>query len=110
MRARGDAKRGTSTQRGYGARHENYFRAGVFQIWGTRCVAPLEGETVTGEPIKTICGRRAIHADHYPRSRRELEAAGLDPDDPQHGRPLCPHHHNKHTGQTQGRLAKGNPK
>lgn len=113
MRARGDAKRGTSTQRGYGARHESVFRAGVFEIWGTRCVAPVgdPGDSVLIEKRQPLlCNRRAIHADHYPRSRRELEAAGLDPDDPQHGRPLCPHHHNKHTGQTQGRLAKGNKK
>lgn len=31
----------------------------------------------------------ATRADHYPLGRQELEAAGLDPNDPKHGRGLC---------------------
>jgi 5-methylcytosine-specific restriction enzyme A len=106
MRARGDAKRGSSNDRGYGARHRYGFREGVFAMWGDRCVMPVE-VWLDGSKPPTLCGRRATHADHYPRDRRELVAAGLDADDPQYGRPLCEYHHNQHTGRTQGRLAKG---
>lgn len=105
MRANSDAKRGTSTERGYGARHEGKFRQGVFARYGTECVWAFDD---TDHP--PLCGRHATHADHYPIDRRTLVGMGHDPDDPQHGRPLCEYHHNKHTGQTQGRLAKGNPR
>jgi 5-methylcytosine-specific restriction protein A len=43
----------------------------------------------------------ATVADHHPRSRRELQAAGLDPDDPAYGRGLCELHHNRHTARAQ---------
>jgi 5-methylcytosine-specific restriction protein A len=98
-RARTDQKRGTAAQRGYNRQHDQVFRAGVFALYGDRCVMP--------SPFGYgHCARPATHADHYPKSRRELEAAGDDPNDPRHGRPLCEHHHNSHTGRTQGPLAK----
>ncbi|AHH98316.1 hypothetical protein KALB_4954 [Kutzneria albida DSM 43870] len=40
-------------------------------------------------------------ADHYPKSRRELVAAGADPNDPQHGRGLCVACHNAQTARLQ---------
>lgn len=80
-----DNRRGDATTRGYGAEHRDRFRKAV-----------LERDTWCK------CGKhRATVADHYPRSRRELEAAGLDPNDPQYGRGLCPSCHNKHTAQSQ---------
>lgn len=48
-----------------------------------------------------LCKRApSVHAEHWPLSRRELVAAGLDLDDPQHGR-LCGPCHSKHTASEQ---------
>lgn len=52
------------------------------------------------EPLCVLCGAPAAVADHYPRTRRELEAAGEDPNDPQFGRGLCKRCHDKHTAAT----------
>lgn len=46
------------------------------------------------------CTKRSTVADHHPRTRRELVALNLDPNDPQYGRGLCTHHHNTHTART----------
>lgn len=74
QRAEGDSRRGTARQRGYGREHETRFRA----------------EVLARDPICVLCGRRpATVADHYPASRRQLLARGLDPNDPQYGRGLC---------------------
>lgn len=74
--------RGSPTARGYGRRHRRTFREGV----------------LARDPICVLCHRRpATDADHYPRSRRELAAAGLDPNDPQYGRGLC---HPCHSSET----------
>jgi 5-methylcytosine-specific restriction protein A len=43
----------------------------------------------------------ATVADHYPLSRKELIDAGLDPNDPQHGRGLCKPCHDRETAQNQ---------
>jgi 5-methylcytosine-specific restriction protein A len=40
-------------------------------------------------------------ADHYPLSRRELVAQGLDADDSQYGRGLCHRHHSQETARLQ---------
>jgi 5-methylcytosine-specific restriction protein A len=40
-------------------------------------------------------------ADHYPRDKRELQALGLDDNDPRYGRGLCKTCHDKHTAQAQ---------
>ena len=105
QRARTDNRRGSASRRGYDHAHATEFRDGVFDLWGTQCVAPRYDELDAG-PVGEICGRTASHADHYPKSRRQLIAEGLDPNDPNNGRPLCEHHHNQHTGRTQGPLAK----
>ncbi|MFV2094839.1 hypothetical protein ACFHW1_05020 [Micromonospora sp. LOL_014] len=47
------------------------------------------------------CLRPSTVADHWPRDRRELVAAGLDADDPQYGRGLCARCHNQHTAVAQ---------
>lgn len=86
-----DDRRGSATARGYGAAHQKRFRPGVLERDGHTC---------------QVCGGHATVADHYPHSRRELVAMGLDPDDPQYGRALCTEHHNQHTGRTQGWMAK----
>lgn len=78
--------RGTARQRGYGTRHEQQFRAAV----------------LARDPVCVLCRTApARHADHHPRSRRDLAAAGLDPDDPQHGRGLCGPCHSRETAREQ---------
>lgn len=47
-------------------------------------------QVLTRDPICVLCRtNRATVADHHPHSRRELEAAGLNPNDPRYGRGLC---------------------
>jgi 5-methylcytosine-specific restriction protein A len=53
------------------------------------------------DPICVICGLAASTiADHHPTERRDLLAAGLDPNDPARGRGLCATCHNKHTARS----------
>lgn len=81
VRKRSDTLRGDATQRGYGQEHRERFR-----------------KAVLARDAWCKCGKhRATVADHYPQSRRELEAAGLDPNDPQYGRGLCASCHGKAT-------------
>lgn len=81
-----DRRRGTSTQRGYGKAHRTLFRPAVLER-DPICVMP-------------DCDAPATEADHYPLTRRELVAKGLDPDDPKHGRGLCKRCHSRHTAST----------
>lgn len=90
-RARADAHRPTASERGYGAKHRR-FRTAVLARDGYRCV---------------LCGARANHADHHPLTRRELEARGMNPDDPRHGRALCHSCHSSETARHDGGF--GNP-
>ena len=66
--------RPSAARRGYGTEHRDGFRLGV----------------LAKDPVCVLCHRApSTHADHWPRDRRELEALGLDPNDPQYGRGLC---------------------
>ena len=86
-RTQRDQRRGSSWSRGYGRAHQRRFRPGVLAKNNGLCVlCQIAAATV---------------ADHWPLSRRELVEAGLDPDDPQHGRPLCHVCHSKETAQHQ---------
>jgi 5-methylcytosine-specific restriction protein A len=79
-------QRGTARQRGYGARHEDRFRRGVLDAL----------------PVCVTCRQApATEADHWPRSRQQLEAQGLDADDPQYGRGLCHRCHSRSTAVEQ---------
>lgn len=95
QQARSDARRGTSTARGYGARHRTTFRTEVLAN-DPFCVC-----AETGHGHGTPCGQPSTQADHHPRSRRWLEAAGLDPDDPAYGRGLCTPCHSAETATHQ---------
>ena len=54
------------------------------------------------DPICVLCHRRwSTVADHHPISRRDIEAAGLNPDDPNHGRGLCKRCHDRETARNQ---------
>lgn len=81
-----EQRRGTFRQRGYGQRHRKRFRPGVLNR-DVVCVL--------------CCSALAVIADHYPLSRAELVAAGLDPDDPQYGRGLCRSCDSRQTSQRQ---------
>ena len=81
-----DAARGDSTARGYGAAHRTRFRPGV----------------LARDPVCKLClSAMATVADHWPLSRRDLEARGLDPDDPANGRGLCKPCHDRETARNQ---------
>lgn len=81
-----EQRRGTSTARGYDRRHRRRFREGV----------------LARDPICVMCLRRpSTEADHYPRSKRELIADGLDSNDPRYGRGLCKPCHSRETATHQ---------
>lgn len=84
-----DQARGTASARGYGAEHRGRFRAGVLARDRQCVLCPAD------QPAP------ATIADHWPLSRRELEAAGLDPDDPANGRGLCVPCHGRETARHQ---------
>ncbi len=81
-----EQQRGSPSQRGYGTAHRLRFRAAV----------------LTRYPACVICHTApSTVADHYPLSRRELVAANLDPDNPEHGRGLCRHCDARQTARRQ---------
>lgn len=93
-----ETRRGTARQRGYDARHERGFRAGVLRDQ-PYCVC---GDTSHEHHSRRgTCYARATVADHWPRSRRELVAAGENPNDPKFGRGLCKRCHDKRTAVDQ---------
>lgn len=84
-----EQRRGSAAARGYTGQHVDRFRAQVLraQPWCVLCLpARREPSTV---------------ADHWPRSRRQLVAEGLDPNDPQYGRGICHVHHSRETARHQ---------
>jgi 5-methylcytosine-specific restriction protein A len=86
-RADREKRRGTPWQRGYRQGHLRRFRPAVLaKNHGLCCLCNIQPATV---------------ADHWPLSRRELVLAGADPDDPQHGRPLCAPCHSVATAEHQ---------
>jgi 5-methylcytosine-specific restriction enzyme A len=73
---------GTARQRGYGTAHQRFREA-----------------VLTRDPVCVDCGTALSRvANHYPLSRRQLVAAGLDPD---HGRGVCKPCPDKHTANAQ---------
>lgn len=80
-----DLGRGTAAERGYTSAGHRRFRRHVLRR----------------DPLCVLCGRVATIADHWPTSRRDLLALGLDPDDPQRGRGLCKPCHDRETARHQ---------
>ena len=81
-----DTARGTATQRGYTTKGHRAFRAAV----------------LTRDPVCVLClATLATIADHYPISRRDLLAAGLDPNEPEQGRGHCKRCHDRETARLQ---------
>jgi len=78
-------RRESSSQRGYTGKGHARFRRAVLRR----------------DPVCVLCGAPATVADHWPVSRRDLQARGLDPDDPSRGRGLCMWCHNRSTAELQ---------
>lgn len=94
-----DRRRGTRQQRGYGKAHTNRFRPGVLRK-NPLCVCEDQTRTATHHHGPQCLAPSTV-ADHYPRDKRELQALGLDDNDPQHGRGLCATCHNHWTAKAQ---------
>ncbi|MGZ4589148.1 MAG: hypothetical protein ACXVX9_15245 [Mycobacteriaceae bacterium] len=78
--------RGTASERGYTGRGHRGFRLNV----------------LARDPICVLCELApSTVADHWPLSRRDLLAAGLDPNDPSRGRGLCKRCHDQSTAREQ---------
>lgn len=74
-------RRDTAIHRHYNSRGHRRFRRLVLQR----------------DPLCVLCGDLATDADHFPLDLRALLAAGLNPNDPDHGRGLCRPCHSKET-------------
>lgn len=88
--SRADQVRGTAAQRGYKSRGHRRFRRLVLDR----------------DRLCVLCRTRGVLriatvADHWPTSRRDLEAQGLDPNDPRCGRGLCGPCHSRETAEHQ---------
>lgn len=93
--ANAEQRRGTAAQRGYDSKHRSTFRRNVLRK-NPLCVCEDQGHD-----HGTQCLRPSTVADHHPLSRKELVDAGLNPNDPAHGRGLCKGCHDRHTSEAQ---------
>ncbi|ONI87415.1 hypothetical protein ALI22I_23325 [Saccharothrix sp. ALI-22-I] len=84
-RSRARRAGGTSAHRGYTGAHRSRFRPAVL---ARDRVCRCDRDQCPRHPHR-LCDRPSTVADHWPLTRRELVAAGLDPDDPSRGRGLC---------------------
>lgn len=89
-----EAKRGTARQRGYGKGHQAFRRGVLARDPYCVCDDVSHGHRARCLAVATV-------ADHWPRSRRELVAAGENPNDPKRGRGLCKRCHDKSTAELQ---------
>lgn len=81
-----DRRRGNSAERGYSSAGHLAFRDAVLRR----------------DPVCVLCElRESTVADHYPRSRRQLVALGLNPNDASFGRGLCLPCHSAETARHQ---------
>lgn len=82
---RASRRRGTATQCEYDQRHRRF-----------------REQVLARQPICVIC-RTALstEADHYPKSRKQLENEGMNPNNPRFGRGLCKPCHSSETARHQ---------
>lgn len=85
-RREAERRRGSAADRGYTSKGHRQFRREVLSRDMTCKLCEIE---------------IATEADHYPHSRKELIALGLNPNDPQYGRGLCQPCHARHTARAQ---------
>ncbi len=78
----------------YGTRGHQAFRDGVL---AAHPLCQCMGECGKHDGL---CAMRATVANHYPVERRDLEAAGLNPNDPTYGRGECKPCHDSYTART----------
>lgn len=70
-------------------------------VYSTAGHKRFRNAVLTRDPICVLCHiAEATVADHYPQTRRELEANALNPNHPSYGRGLCAPCHNTHTAHT----------
>lgn len=70
--------------------------------YGTAAHRRFRAAVLARDIICQICGiRPSTVADHWPLSRKELEARGLNPNDPARGRGLCKYDHDRETARNQ---------
>lgn len=93
-RRQAEQRRGRRQQRGYDRRHEVVFREQVL----TR--DPLCVCTDTSHGHGPQCLAPSVHADHHPRTRRDLVRLGMDPYNPDYGRGTCHSCHSRSTAAT----------
>lgn len=91
---RASDRRRESGGRRYDREHYERFRPGVLAAY-PNCACEYDDCHGLGR-----CFTPSTIADHYPRTKRALIAAGDDPNDPQYGRGLCKHCHDHHTAIT----------
>ncbi|HEX5994454.1 MAG TPA: hypothetical protein VFY84_04870 [Jiangellales bacterium] len=94
-RREAEQRRGTRQQRGYGQGHDRRFRPAVLRR-DPLCVCTDQHGTHGPQ-----CLRPSTVADHWPLSKRELRARGMDDNDPANGRGLCGPCHSWWTTQAQ---------
>lgn len=94
-RREAEQARGSARERGYGGRSWENARDAVLAR------DPLCVCTDTGHGHGEPCGQPSRVADHHPRERKDLVAAGVpDPDAPHRMRGICGGCHNRKTGAT----------
>lgn len=71
------------------------------RVYSTSAHRTFRTAVLARDPICVACHMAvSTVADHHPRTRRELVALRLNPDDPSYGRGLCARCHNAHTART----------
>jgi 5-methylcytosine-specific restriction protein A len=90
-----DRARGTAAQRGYNsAGHRSVLTRNPL------CTCTDQTRTATHHH-GPVCGTPSSVADHHPRSRKDLIALGLNPNDAAYGRGVCKGCHDHSTSQAQ---------
>ena len=81
------------------ANKEHWARTRAYSSKGHR---EFRAQVLARDQVCVLCRLRvATVADHYPKSRQDLEQLGMNPDDPAHGRGLCEPCHNTETAHNQ---------
>ena len=70
------------------------------RAYSTKGHRQFRSAVLTADPVCVVCQvAQSTVADHHPRSRRELEELGLNPNDPRYGRGVCKPCHDRSTAE-----------